>query len=119
MDGYCASRRRKRGHGISVVDWYVQSCEYRQTYGKPCPKSLPHILVGVKLERLVAEVNRCTAEFLEGDHRFVPLLIIIHDDLLITALTDDEARVTPTEVIHTPEGINRKEEAVYGIPGIG
>jgi len=81
--------------------------------------SLPHILVGVKLERFVGEVNRHTTEFLEGDHRFVPLLIIIHDDLLVAALTDNEARVTPTEVVHTPEGIDWKEETVYGIPGIG
>jgi len=64
-------------------------------------------------------VNQGTAEFLEGDHRFVPLLIVIHDNLLVATLTDDEACVTPAEVVHTPEGIDRKEEAVHGIPKMG
>lgn len=63
------------------------------------------------------KLNRCTAEFFEGDHRFVPLLIIIHDDLLIATLADDEARITPTKVVHTPEGVDREEETVHRIPG--
>ena len=48
-------------------------------------------------------VNGSTAEFLEGDHRFVPLLIVVHDNFLVAPLTDDEACVTPTEVVHAPE----------------
>lgn len=73
---------------------------------------------GVRVTR-GGELNQCTAEFLEGNHRFVPLFIIIHDDLLIAALTDDETCVTPAEVVHTPEGIDRKEETVHRISGVG
>jgi len=80
---------------------------------------LPRILVGMMLEWLSGELNQCTAEFLERDHRFVPLLLIIHDNLFIATFTNDEACVTPTEVVHTPEGIDRKEEAVYRISGVG
>ena len=64
-------------------------------------------------------VNQRTAEFLEGDHRFVPLLVIVHDDLLVATLTDDKACVTPGEVVHTPEGIDRKEETIHRVPVMG
>lgn len=120
MGGCSASQPQSRGHGIFVVGWYAPSCEYHQTREKPCPKFLPHILVGAGLEWFTGrEANRRTAKFLERDHRFVPLLIIIHDDLLIATLTDNEARVTPTEVVHTPEGIDRKEETIHGVPRMG
>ena len=116
MDGYSVSQQQNPGHEILAVDWYAPSCEYRETCGKLCPKFLPHTLVDAKSERLMTEVNQYTAELLEGDHRLVPLLIVVHDDLLVTALTDDEACVTPTKVIHAPEGIDRKEKTVDGIP---
>ena len=65
------------------------------------------------------KLNRFTAEFLEGDHRFVPLFIIIHYNLLVATLTDDETCVTPAEVVHAPEGIDRKEETVHRISRVG
>ena len=63
------------------------------------------------------EVQCRTAELLQRDHGLVVLLLIVHDDLLVAAFTDDQASVTPAEVIHTPEGIDREEETVHRISG--
>ena len=49
---------------------------------------------------------RLTAELLERNHRFIELLIIVHDDFLVASLADDETSVTPTEVVHIPEGVD-------------
>lgn len=51
-----------------------------------------------------------TAEFLEGDHRVVKVLVLRHLDYLILTLADDDARVTPAEVVHAPEGVDWEEE---------
>ena len=56
-----------------------------------------------------------TAELLEGYHRIVKFLIVIHDDLLVLALTDNQTSGTPTEFVHAPEGRNQKEETVHQI----
>ena len=53
-----------------------------------------------------------TAEFLERNHRVIVLLIFIHKDLLAVTLTDDQTSVSPSELVHTPEGVDRQEKAV-------
>ena len=58
-----------------------------------------------------------TAELLERDHRFVELFILSHHDLLVVTFADNQTRVTPAEVIHTPEGVDREEETVHRISG--
>ena len=57
-----------------------------------------------------------TTEFLERNHRLVILLLIVHDDLLVITFTDNKTSVTPAEIIHAPEGINREEETVHRVP---
>lgn len=47
-----------------------------------------------------------TAELLKWDHTFIKLLIFSHYDLLIVTFTNHYTSVTPTKVVHTPEGIN-------------
>ena len=58
-----------------------------------------------------------TAEFLERNHGIVILLVVVHDDLLVVAFTNDQTSVTPTEVIHAPEGIDGEEETVHRVSG--
>ena len=58
-----------------------------------------------------------TTELLQRDHTLVVLLVVVHDDLLVVAFTNNETRVTPTEVIHAPERVDRKEETVDRISG--
>ena len=53
-----------------------------------------------------------TAELLQWNHGVVELLVVVHDDLLVVAFTDNETRVTPTEVVHAPERVDRQEERV-------
>lgn len=57
-----------------------------------------------------------TAEFLEWDHRLVILVVVVHDNLLVATLANDQTRVTPTEVVHTPEGVDREEQTVHRVP---
>ncbi len=56
-----------------------------------------------------------TAELFQGYHRLVEFLILVDDDLLVFAFTNDETSVTPTEFVHTPEGIHRQEETINRI----
>lgn len=53
-----------------------------------------------------------TTEFFERNHGLVELLILVRDDLLVLAFTNNNASVTPTELVHAPERIDRKEETV-------
>lgn len=53
-----------------------------------------------------------TAELFQRDHTVIELLVLSHDDLLVVTFTDDQTRVTPTEVVHTPEGVYGQEETV-------
>ena len=53
-----------------------------------------------------------TAELLERNHGVVELLVIVHDDLLIIAFANNKTGVTPTEVVHAPESVDREEETV-------
>ncbi len=55
------------------------------------------------------------AKLLERNHRLVEFLVFVDNDLLLFTFADDETRVTPTELVHTPEGIDREEESVYGV----
>ena len=57
-----------------------------------------------------------TAKLLERNHALVELLILSQNDLLVVTFSDDETCVTPTEVIHAPEGIHWKEETVHRVP---
>ena len=52
-----------------------------------------------------------TTELLDGNHRIVKLLIIIHDHLLF--LHSAQTCVTPAELIHTPEKVDGQEETVH------
>jgi len=53
-----------------------------------------------------------TAKFLEWNHRVIVLLIFIHENLLVITFADDQTCVSPTEIIHAPERIDRQEETV-------
>jgi hypothetical protein len=46
-----------------------------------------------------------TAEFLERNHRLVELFIFINHHLLAGSFANDQTRITPSKVIHAPEGI--------------
>ena len=57
-----------------------------------------------------------TAELLQGYHGVIELLVVIHNDFLVVAFTDDETSVTPTEVVHAPERVHGKKQTVHRIP---
>ena len=59
-----------------------------------------------------AKHGRHTAKFLEGNHGLVELFIFIDHHLLAGPFPDDKTRITPSEVIHAPEGIYGQQEAV-------
>ncbi len=46
-----------------------------------------------------------TAEFLEGNHGLIELFIFIDHHLLARPFANDQTRITPSKVIHAPEGI--------------
>jgi hypothetical protein len=60
--------------------------------------------------RLITKTR--TAEFLERNHRLVILVVVIDDNFLVAAFADNQTRVTPTEVVHAPERVDREEETV-------
>jgi hypothetical protein len=63
------------------------------------------------------DVEQHTTELLERYHRITGLLILIHDDVLVFTLPDDQASGTPTEFVRAPEGVDRNEgEALHRIP---
>jgi len=66
----------------------------------------------VKPNSLPREVGVLTAELFERDHGFVKFVVLVDNNLLAATLANDQASVTPTEVIHTPEGVYRKQERV-------
>jgi hypothetical protein len=53
-----------------------------------------------------------TAEFLERNHRLIELIIFVHHHLLARPFANDQTRITPTKVVHAPEGIYGQQEAV-------
>ena len=53
-----------------------------------------------------------TAELLERYHGLVELLILVGDDLLLLPFSNNNTSVTPTELVHAPEGIDGQEETV-------
>ena len=55
-----------------------------------------------------------TTELFERNHGFVEFLLV-RDDLLVLALTNNDTGVTPTELVHAPERIDGKEETVNRI----
>lgn len=60
-----------------------------------------------------------TAEFLERNHRLIELLIFINHHLLAGPFANDETGITPSKVIHAPEGVYGQQEAVDRIPIMG
>lgn len=50
---------------------------------------------------------------------FIPPLITVYYNLLVATLINEKARVTSTEVVRTPEGIDQVQEPVHGTPGAG
>jgi len=59
--------------------------------------------------------KQLTTEFFQWNHRFIELPILIHDDLLVTAIADDNAGISPGEIVHAPKRVDRQEETVYRI----
>lgn len=59
-----------------------------------------------------------TTKLLDGDHGIIKLLVFVRDNLFILAFTDDDTRITPAELVHAPEGIDRQKEAVDGVTGL-
>ena len=57
-----------------------------------------------------------TAKLLERDHTFIESFVVLQDDLLLLSFTDDDTSITPTKVVHTPEGIDGQEERINWIP---
>jgi len=53
-----------------------------------------------------------TTKFLERNHRVIVLVIFIHEYLLAVALANYQTSVSPSELVHTPEGVDRQEQAV-------
>ncbi|KIL57146.1 hypothetical protein M378DRAFT_172100, partial [Amanita muscaria Koide BX008] len=54
-------------------------------------------------------------EAFEGYHGVVELLVFFNEDFLLPSFTNQETGVAPTELVHEPEGIDGKEEAVYWV----
>lgn len=57
-----------------------------------------------------------TAEFLERNHGLIELLIFVNHYLLAGPFANDETGITPSKVIHAPEGVYGQQEAVDWIP---
>jgi hypothetical protein len=53
-----------------------------------------------------------TAELLERYHGLVELLILVGDNFLLLPFSNDDTRVTPTKLVHAPEGVDGEEETV-------
>jgi hypothetical protein len=64
----------------------------------------------------IAKHGRHTAKFLERNHGLVELFIFINHHLLAGSFANDQTRITPSKVIHAPEGIYGQQEAVDRIP---
>lgn len=75
----------------------------------PRPRILQQVM---RIGRTESFWERPTTKLLERDHRVVELFILVDDDLLLLALSDHQTSITPTELVHAPEGIDRQEEAV-------
>lgn len=54
-----------------------------------------------------------TTPLLVRDHGFVEFhLVGVADNLLVLSVIKDDTGVTPTKLVHAPEGVKRQEEAV-------
>ena len=62
--------------------------------------------------------GRHTAKFLKRNHGLIELFIFIYHHLLAGPFANYQTRITPSKVIHTPEGIYGQQEAVDRIPVI-
>lgn len=60
--------------------------------------------------------RQLTFETLVGNHRIIERLVILIHHSLLVAFTNDFTRVTPREVVHRPERVEREEDRVYGEP---
>jgi len=63
-------------------------------------------------------VHSHTTELLQRNHRLIELLILVRNDLLFLAFSNDHASITPTELVHAPERIDWEEEAVYRVSDV-
>jgi hypothetical protein len=101
-------------------DWNeVYSSLSHQTDGIHSPMLLPHILSWIQYRQGKSGISaseQLTAELLQQNHRLVEPLILVHDDLLVTAITNHNTGISPGEIVHTPERVHRQEETVHRIP---
>jgi hypothetical protein len=90
-----------------------------QTDGIHSPMLLPRILSWIQYRQGKSGISaseQLTAELLQQNHRLVEPLILVHDDLLVTAITNHNTGISPEEIVHTPERVYRQEVTVHRIP---
>lgn len=75
-----------------------------------------HLLVPTR-PSLQSHRKQRTTKALHGDHGVLKLFFVVNHDLFVSSFTDNDTSVTPAEIVHTPERVNRKEKAVNRIPG--
>jgi hypothetical protein len=61
----------------------------------------------MRIPRLITETR--TVGFLERNHR---LVVVINNNFLVAAFANNQTHVTPAEVVHTPDQVDREEETV-------
>lgn len=66
----------------------------------------------VSATRHKKKIKTRTTEFLQRNHRLIKFLLLTHQHLLLLPFPNNNTRISPTKLIHTPERIYRKEEAV-------
>ena len=57
-------------------------------------------------------ISSRTAKLLQGNHALVKLFVFSDNDLLVVTFSDNHTSVTPTKVVHAPEGVDWQEETV-------
>ena len=63
-----------------------------------------------------AKHGRHTAKFLKRNHGLVELFVFINHHLFAGPFANNQTSITPSKVIHAPEGIYGQQEAVDWIP---